>query len=524
MMTLLRDMLAGLAAGDAYSLSVALFDLTFLLCLPATGCYLIYLAWRRNAVWLAGFLLGIGTALGMTAALALRWVAAGWDHPPFTNMYEMMVFFVWGIIVFYLFAEARYKVRLAGAFVLPMACVALGLASLSPNKEIGHLMPALQSIWLHIHVAVASIGYAAFLTAFVFSVLFLFKDRVRLIWFTAVAAGFGVTALLLASGGAVLGGRYFATKVEAVQDVQGALLVTEADQDGAARGKLEAGRLRPTDAFDAQVVRNGQVVYSGKLQIGAPENGGGEFPFRLVGTNDLQTGDRLMVFQTIWEKAPLPGGRKGQYAGVSVPGIGPIMTVSLVLFLFTLLTAIPVGLRAQGEGQERIPLAALGAGFVSLTVASALLIVRVRGMETTRLSAIPYSLAMLALAWVAALLVLILYWRREEIAQALPAAKALDRYGYKAVMVGFPLMTLVIVTGAIWANQAWGRPWGWDPKETASLATWIIYLLYLHTRYTAGWTGRRSNLIAMIGFISVLFTFFGVNLVLNTGLHAYAKE
>jgi cytochrome c-type biogenesis protein CcsB len=88
-------------------------------------------------------------------------------------------------------------------------------------------------------------------------------------------------------------------------------------------------------------------------------------------------------------------------------------------------------------------------------------------------------------------------------------------------MVGFPLMTLVIVTGAIWANKAWGRPWGWDPKETASLVTWIIYLLYLHTRLTQGWTGRRSNLVAIVGFLSVVFTYLGVNLLLS-GLHAYA--
>lgn len=530
MITLFRDMLAGFAAGDAYSLSVALFDLTFLLCLPATACYLIYLAARREAVWLIGFILGLGTALGMTAALLLRWIAAGWSQPPFTNMYEMLVFFVWGIIVFYLFVEARYRVRLAGAFVLPMACVALGVASLTPNKEIGHLMPALQSIWLHIHVAVASIGYAAFLTAFVFSVLFLFKDRVRLIWFTAVAAGFGILALLLASSGALLGARYFAPKVEEVEDVQGAISVTELAAGGAA-GKLEAGQLLPAKAYEAQLIRGGEAIYSGRLQIleaegtsGGRLEKGGTLRFQLPNGPALSENDRLMVFKPVWQKVPLPGGKPGQYAGVQVPGIGAILAVALILFLFTLLAAIPVGLRPEGEGKRRIPIAGLGAGFVALTIGLGLLIVRVRAMETTRLAAIPYSLAMLTLAWVAVLLVLIFHWRQEEIEQALPSAKALDQFGYKAVMVGFPLMTLVIITGAIWANQAWGRPWGWDPKETASLVTWIIYLLYLHTRYVAGWTGRRSNLIAIIGFISVIFTFFGVNLVLNTGLHAYAKD
>jgi len=103
----------------------------------------------------------------------------------------------------------------------------------------------------------------------------------------------------------------------------------------------------------------------------------------------------------------------------------------------------------------------------------------------------------------------------------LPDAEVLDDTSYKSVMIGVPLFALVIILGAYWGNVAWGRYWGWDPKETASLVTWLIYLGYLHSRAIAGWKGRPAAVLLAIGFAAVLFTFFGVNLFLS-GLHSYA--
>lgn len=101
----------------------------------------------------------------------------------------------------------------------------------------------------------------------------------------------------------------------------------------------------------------------------------------------------------------------------------------------------------------------------------------------------------------------------------LPDAESLERISYHSVIIGFPFMTLVIVLGAIWADLAWGRYWGWDPKETASLVTWLIYAGYLHTRIMRGWKGQKSAWLLIIGFIAVIFTFFGNYLF--SGLHAY---
>lgn len=103
----------------------------------------------------------------------------------------------------------------------------------------------------------------------------------------------------------------------------------------------------------------------------------------------------------------------------------------------------------------------------------------------------------------------------------LPTMELLDELCYKFITFGFFLLTMVIISGAIWAEQAWGSYWSWDPKETWSLITWFIYGACLHARQTYGWRGRRSLVIAIIGFVAVLFTFFGVNYLL-AGLHSYA--
>ena len=92
---------------------------------------------------------------------------------------------------------------------------------------------------------------------------------------------------------------------------------------------------------------------------------------------------------------------------------------------------------------------------------------------------------------------------------------------YRLICLGFLLLTVVILSGAIWAEQAWSRWWSWDPKETWALITWIIYAIYLHQRMRKGWQGKRMAVFAIVAFISVIFTFVGVN-TLMSGLHSYA--
>jgi cytochrome c-type biogenesis protein CcsB len=101
-----------------------------------------------------------------------------------------------------------------------------------------------------------------------------------------------------------------------------------------------------------------------------------------------------------------------------------------------------------------------------------------------------------------------------------PPIKVLDDLNYRAIMVGFPLLTLGIITGAAWANYAWGTYWSWDPKETWSLIVWFVYAAFLHARITKGWVGKRAAWLSIIGFAATLFCYLGVNLFLS-GLHSY---
>jgi cytochrome c-type biogenesis protein CcsB len=107
------------------------------------------------------------------------------------------------------------------------------------------------------------------------------------------------------------------------------------------------------------------------------------------------------------------------------------------------------------------------------------------------------------------------------ILQHLPGAAVLDRLSYRSILFAFPVWTFGVIAGAIWADHAWGRYWGWDPKETWSFITWVVYAMFLHARSTAGWRGRRAAYIHLIGFACLMFNVIGVNLWI-TGLHSYA--
>ena len=101
-----------------------------------------------------------------------------------------------------------------------------------------------------------------------------------------------------------------------------------------------------------------------------------------------------------------------------------------------------------------------------------------------------------------------------------PKLDTLDDLGYKAVIITFPMLTIMIILGSVWANVAWGRYWSWDPKETAALVTWLIYGAYLHARVVGGWRGKRAAWLLVLGFAAIIFTYFG-NLFFG-GMHSYA--
>lgn len=235
--------------------------------------------------------------VGNIAGIAVRWAESyemGYGHAPLSNLYESLVFFAWAIVGIYLYVERRYKNRVIGAFVVPLAFFAMAYASLSPNisEKIQPLIPALKSNWLIAHVITCFLGYAGFAVAFGISIMYVLKQR-------------------------------------------------------------------------------------------------------------------------------MPAAE------------GPMVSF-------------------------------------------------------------------------------------------FPETDVLDDLNHKMVQFGFLFLSVGIITGSVWAHSAWGRYWGWDPKETWSLITWFIYATLLHARLMRGWRGKRIAYISIAGFMAVLFTYFGVNLL--PGLHSYGSQ
>jgi cytochrome c-type biogenesis protein CcsB len=112
--------------------------------------------------------------------------------------------------------------------------------------------------------------------------------------------------------------------------------------------------------------------------------------------------------------------------------------------------------------------------------------------------------------------------RAAGLSRRLPSLAVLDEINYRALTIGFPLLTIGIITGAAWSEHVWGAYWRWDPKQNWSLATWLLYAILLHQRLAINWRGKKAAVMAIIGFGSVLFTFLGVNLLLH-GPHTYAE-
>jgi cytochrome c-type biogenesis protein CcsB len=173
-----------------------------------------------------------------------------------------------------------------------------------------------------------------------------------------------------------------------------------------------------------------------------------------------------------------------------------------------------------------IVLIGMGIDFLSLSAAEREMLIKSHFLKTTFRSS--YG-GVVALSWVVSIAFIAGIWQfghklKNVLTSLSITPNMLDDITYKSIATGFPLFTIGgLIMGAIWANSAWGKYWTWDPKETWSLITWFVYALYLHARFVGGWRGKRVAILAVIGFVSVIFTYLGVNLVLS-GLHAYGSE
>ncbi len=411
--------------------------------LAAFASYLVHLARDgETASRIGSFLTRTGLALH-TSALLVRWSISGLHQPPWTNLYESLIFFAWGVALVYAAFEWRTGNRTAGAFVIPVAVLMMGVAAISAphTKEIPQIMPALQSGWIKIHVTFACIAYAAFFTAFGFAILFLVKDGVSPAFLRALYAVFAAVSFVSYGLGDVVRYAEFPLNWPVI----------------APDGQVSSG-LKP-------------VPYTGQLY--------------------------LLAFAAYAAAAALFfAGKSGRLARLRAYDLPVFLTGFLA---HTAGTAVAI---QHAAGIRPVPMRP--------------------HLTLLQWDVNSYLIGLSVLVWMGSLLVLLVGWRAQKLSAGLPAARLLDDWSYRAVLVGLPLMTLNLVTGAIWANNAWGSYWSWDPKETWALITWLVYAAYIHMRIAGGLGGRKSAAIAVAGFGIVMFTYLGVNLFLS-GLHSYGS-
>ena len=524
-------------------MSASVLALAFVAYLLATLAALLLVAssrdiWRKLAVAIGW--LGLAAH---TLGLGLRWFEAGLvelaaaeralghvvegserlaillSHPPFTNMYESLVFFAWSMVAVTLVASRLLKGKrfwVLGVVSMVFADLCMGLASLTLDQSIAPLVPALQSWWLFIHVITAFLAYACFLLAAVGGVLYLVRDGLPNGLFGRVGAALGVLVVMALAGG--------------VPYVSGNLAsVALLGDEGICRSSSDCrGPLPPYDCLAGHCVSketcSSEAPCPGRHTCRVLDDGRG-------GRNESRCVYQRMVEVSDMQRRPLrlilPG------ATFLLAGAGLIWLLALVTFSLTFSLARPqskgfLGLVFLAAGALFL-VTALGLGWreaagadLGPLIAGGVWPPDVEGSTHLSLRSAPYrfALALVGLLVVGGLSLII--GLRKKVEGALPDAKVLDALVLKSVQVGFPLMTLTIVTGAVWAHYAWGRYWGWDPKETWSLVAWIVYALYLHVRSIHGWRGRKAALVAIVGFAVVIFTFLGVNMGLTgAGLHTY---
>jgi cytochrome c-type biogenesis protein CcsB len=349
----------------------------------------------------------------------------GIGRVPLSNLYESLVFFTWSTVLIYVFVEWKYKTRAFGAFVMPVAFLALAFINVAGiSADIQPLVPALKSNWLFYHVLISFLGYAAFGVAFAVSMVFLLMDMEERGPVRDLGYGVGAVAVLASVG-------YFMASL---------------------------GERMKTAFW---------------MGIG--------------------------VLFLVWFLYLIIRGAKNK---------------PQVYLFWSFCVTLGVGL-----------LVAMGIDYIYLIGFKHLATGESFKKHLFESSFLNPSGLIAVLSWAGVVALFWFVWSKglafkKVLVQFIPKQDILDDVTYRMIAIGWPLLTGGIITGAVWANSAWGTYWSWDPKETWSLITWFVYAIYLHARYVRGWKGTQMAVISAVGFLAVIFTYLGVNLVLS-GLHSY---
>ena len=405
-------------------------------------------------------------------------------YVPFANLYDLSLAFAFGAGITTLIVMRRKQFQIVAALSLPLSAIILVLARFI-GSEIIDLPPVLDSYWRPIHVGIASLSYGIALVCFAVAVLYLLKDGLKVekmaIWTSIFALGVFFTISKFSVFAPATFGTYTASTF--------------------------VGTSRMALGLRADIPYVGWLIVAAAALLVAASIGYALYTSK----NDLNA--------RTWANRFL-------YAALAVQGAGVAMLVYQLKNLQNVVAAISPSQYPKFAvwmmQQQHLPQAQINAmGQQQLyDIANKWVIENGANLHLS-LNANPVELSALITAFTGTFFIVLFGINTEKIRSLLPSTEKLDGLMYKLAGVTFAGLALLLITGAVWANESWGRYWGWDAKEVGALVAWLTYAGFLHSRIAYGWRGRRSAYFAVVAFLFVIFTYLGVSYLLP-GLHSYA--
>lgn len=405
-------------------------------------------------------------------------------YVPFANLYDLSLAFAFGAGITTLLVIRRNDFRIVAALSLPLAAIILVLARFI-GSELVDLPPVLDSYWRPIHVGIASLSYGIALVCFAVAVLYLLKDGLKVEKMAFWTSGFAIAV--------------FATI--------GKFSIFSPGSFGTYTASTFVGTSKMALGLRADIPYVGWMIVAAAVLLIAAGAGHAAY-FNKGDETARKWGNRFL------------------YAALLVQGAGISMLVYQLKSLQNVAAYISTSQYAKFATwmmqQQDMPQAQINAMSQQQLLDIGSKWVMDNGSQLhLSMNANPVELAALITAFTGTFFVVLFGIKTEKIREMLPSADTLDGLMYKLAGVTFAGLALLLMTGAVWANESWGRYWGWDAKEVGALVAWLTYAGFLHSRIAYGWRGRSSAYFAVIAFLFVIFTYLGVSYLLP-GLHSYA--
>lgn len=447
---------------------------------------------------------------------------------PFANLYDLSLAFAFGAGITTLVLAHRKNFQFLSAFTLPLAALILTLARFIGGEH-SNLMPILDSYWRPIHVGVASLSYGVALVCFAIAVVYLLKDKVKVEAMAIWANIFSLSVFATISG--------FSVFTEGVYRAGTFIPNLTGGKPINALFRLELPYVGLT-LVGAGLLLLGSIIaflvyiYGNKGIIKQEKAARGEFE------------DKQSLKERIGEIKETEADEYGHYQTAQtighwmLRGAFVLQIIAVIFWVSGIKSTTDVQAKLQAQlTQHPAQYLAVGkeiANKQQLSVQEMAAITPQQFDQAGRqyfqqnankmylsLNSNPVEFAGLLTALAGTFFVILFAFRTDKLRERLPSLESLDSLMYKTACLAFAGLAMLLITGAIWANESWGRPWGFDSKETGALVAWLTYAAFLHTRISRGWKGRSSAYFAILGFLLVIFTYLGVSYLLP-GLHSYA--